>query len=230
MALTLYELCGADDRRFSPYCWRTRLALAQKGLNPTVEPVGFTEKDKISFSGQDKVPIIRDGDTVVSDSWTIACYLEDTYADAAPLFGSDIGRHEARFINFWADTVLGGAIGGLIIFDVLNSVRPEDREYFQTTREKRFGRPLAEIQTGRDDRVAGFRQALLPLRSTLAVQPFLCGETPAYADFIVMGSFLWARGTSDYQLLETDDPVYAWRARMADLFDGLSRSTTGYDF
>ena len=169
-------------------------------------------------------------DTVVSDSWAIACYLEDTYAKAASLFGSDIGRHQARFINYWADTVLSGALGGLIIFDVFNSVRPEDREYFQTTREKRFGRKLEEIQTGRDDRVAGFRQVLLPLRSTLGVQPFLCGDAPAYADFIVVGSFLWARGTSGYQLLEPDDPVYAWRARMADLFDGLGVSTTGYDF
>ncbi|MDA0261379.1 MAG: glutathione S-transferase family protein, partial [Proteobacteria bacterium] len=49
MTLTIYELCGADDRRFSPYCWRTRLALAHKGLVPNVEPVGFTQKDKITF-------------------------------------------------------------------------------------------------------------------------------------------------------------------------------------
>jgi hypothetical protein len=33
MARTLYDLAGADpDLRFSPYCWRTRLALAHKGL------------------------------------------------------------------------------------------------------------------------------------------------------------------------------------------------------
>ena len=230
MALTLFELCGADDRRFSPYCWRTRYALAHKGFDPEVEPVGFTEKDKISFSGQDKVPIVRDGDQVVSDSWTIACYLEDTYPDRPALFGSDIGRHEARFINMWADTIQHLAMGGLIMFDVFNHVRAEDREYFQTTREKRFGRALADIQEGRDDRVDGFRKVLQPLRSTLAERPYLCGDAPAYADYTVMGGFLWARGTSDYQLLEADDPVYDWRQRMAALYDGLGTSTTGYDF
>ena len=230
MALTLYELLGADDRRFSPYCWRTRFALAHKGLVPDVEPVGFTEKDKVAFSGQDKVPIVRDGETVVSDSWAIACYIDDTYPDGPSLFGSDIGRHEARFINLWADTIQNAAMGGLIIFDVFNHVRSEDREYFQTTREKRFGKALADIQQGRDERVDGFRKVLQPLRSTLAERPFLCGDAPAYADYAVMGGFLWARGTSAFALLETDDPVYAWRGRMAALYDGLALSTTGYDF
>ena len=29
----LYELAGADEnRRFRPYCWRVRMALAHKGL------------------------------------------------------------------------------------------------------------------------------------------------------------------------------------------------------
>ncbi|MDE1903950.1 MAG: glutathione S-transferase N-terminal domain-containing protein, partial [Alphaproteobacteria bacterium] len=31
--LKLFDLAGADDdRRFSPYCWRVKLALAHKGL------------------------------------------------------------------------------------------------------------------------------------------------------------------------------------------------------
>jgi glutathione S-transferase len=33
MALILYDLAGADaERRFSPYCWRIRLAVAHKGM------------------------------------------------------------------------------------------------------------------------------------------------------------------------------------------------------
>ena len=30
--MKLYELCGDDRRRFSPYCWRTRMALAIKQI------------------------------------------------------------------------------------------------------------------------------------------------------------------------------------------------------
>ncbi len=33
MAITMYDLAGADpNRRFSPFCWRTKMALAHKGL------------------------------------------------------------------------------------------------------------------------------------------------------------------------------------------------------
>ena len=30
MAITFYDLCGKDGARFSPYGWRTRMALAHK--------------------------------------------------------------------------------------------------------------------------------------------------------------------------------------------------------
>jgi hypothetical protein len=32
MAIKLYDLAGAkSERRFSPFCWRTKMALAHKG-------------------------------------------------------------------------------------------------------------------------------------------------------------------------------------------------------
>ncbi|MGL4964315.1 MAG: hypothetical protein ACRC67_24000 [Inquilinus sp.] len=49
-ALTLYELAGADAAlRFSPHCWKTRMALAHKGLEADRLPWRFTEKDAIAF-------------------------------------------------------------------------------------------------------------------------------------------------------------------------------------
>ena len=42
MAITLYDLAGADEhRRFSPYCWRTKMALAHKGLAFTTDSVAL---------------------------------------------------------------------------------------------------------------------------------------------------------------------------------------------
>ena len=39
MTLKLFELVGADPTRpFSPYCWRTRMALAHKGLTAETIP------------------------------------------------------------------------------------------------------------------------------------------------------------------------------------------------
>jgi glutathione S-transferase len=98
------------ERRFSPCCWRTKLALMHKGLPFDTIPWRFNEKNAIAFSGQDRVPVLRDGDQVVSDSWTIAIYLEDAYPDRPSLFRGDGSRAVTRFVNAWADAVLIGGI------------------------------------------------------------------------------------------------------------------------
>ncbi|MEQ9042567.1 MAG: glutathione S-transferase family protein [Alphaproteobacteria bacterium] len=229
MPLTLYELWGANDKRFSPFCWRTRMALAHKGLEPDkIIPVGFTEKEKIAFSGQDRVPVIIDKGKTVSDSWNIACYLEETYPTHPPLFGSAAARGEALFINSWADRVLMVELFPLVVKDVFDHVREEDREHFRTTREKWMKGPLEEVQAKRDERIESFRKRLDVLRYTLGKEPFLCGETPAYGDYIVFGVFQWARCVSPFVLLAEDDPIRAWRERMLDLFDGYARNFDGY--
>ena len=229
MSITLYELVGDGDRRFSPYCWRTRFALAHKGLEADRIAVKFTDKDKIAFSGQKLVPILQDGDTTVSDSWTIACYLEDAYPDQPSLFGGAMGRAEARFINVWADRSMNLSIFPLIVQDIYAHVHPDDRAYFLETRGSRFDKPFAEVQKGRDDRVDAVRAGLAPLRATLEEQPYLCGDAPAYADYAVFGGFQWARSVSPFALLATDDPICDWRRRMLDSFDGLAQEAVAYE-
>jgi glutathione S-transferase len=224
MTIVLHDLAGADPAlRFSPYCWRTRMALAHKGLAVETIPWRFTDKEAVAFSGQGRVPVIRDGVRVVSDSWAIAEYLEDTYADRPSLFGGATGRAHARFINAWADGVMMGGIARLIIRDLLDVVAPQDAAYFRESREARFGMTLEQVQQDRETRVTDFRALLLPVRLVLGRQRWLGGEVPSYADYIVFGSLQWPRCTSRFELLETDDPVAAWRERMLDLFDGLGR-------
>jgi glutathione S-transferase len=63
MTLHLYDLAGAQpERRFSPYCWRIRLALAHKSLPVETIPWRFTEKAEIAPSGQTLVPVLVNGD------------------------------------------------------------------------------------------------------------------------------------------------------------------------
>ena len=229
MALPLYEL-AAGERRFSPYCWRVRMALAAKGLEAERVPIRFSDKALLAFSGQDRVPVLRDGDTVVFDSWRIACHLEDAYPDRPPLFGNAIARGTARFLNHWADKVQLPGISPLIIHDIFRHIDPADRAYFRASREKRFGKPLEDVQADRDERVQALRVSLEPLRATLREQPFLAGDVAAYADFIVFGGFQWARTASDFPLLERADALYGWLQSMLGLFDGLAGKAPGYDW
>src|SRR5215471_831458 len=89
MTIAPYYLAGAEaDRRFSPFCWRTRMALAHKGLVVETVPWRFTEKAKLPQPNAGRVPVIVDGDRVVHDSTAIADYLEEHYPDRPSLFGA----------------------------------------------------------------------------------------------------------------------------------------------
>jgi glutathione S-transferase len=224
--ILMHDLAGADPAlRFSPYCWRTKLALAHKGLPVETIPWRFHEKPALAFSGQDRVPVIRDGARVISDSWAIAEYLEEQVPTPA-LFNGPGGQAHARFINAWADTVLNPGIFPLIIADLFQVIDPADQAYFRASREQRLGTTLEEAQAGREGRVAAFRSSLAPVRTALAAQDYLGGKRPSYADHIVAGSFMWPRCVSRFELLATDDPVYAWRERMLDQYGGLLRDAT----
>jgi glutathione S-transferase len=221
MSIVMYDLAGADpDHRFSPYCWRTRFALAHKGLPVETIPWRFTETDAIAFSGQGKVPVIRDDDQVVFDSWTIAEYLEERYP-APTLFGGGTGLAHARFVNAWADSVLMGGIVPFIIRDLFGNIDPKDQDYFRSSREQRFGKSLEAVQDGREGRVEAFRGLLMPVRLTLRRQAWLGGTAPSYADFIVAGTLMWPRCASAFELLAADDPVQAWFLRVLGLYGGL---------
>ena len=73
-----------------------------------------------------------------------------------------------------------------------------------------------------------FLASLEPLRSMFGYQPFLGGDGPLFADYIVFGAFQWARVVSPFKLLAEEDPVYAWRERLLDAFDGMARKSPSY--
>ena len=229
MAITMYDLAGADpSRRFSPFCWRTKMALAHKGREVETIPWRYIDKPIIAQYNWERVPVIVDNGRGVVDSWAIANYLEDTYPEHPPLFGGGAGRALARFYNQWADTVLHPAIARFVALDIWNHLDPRDRDYFRRSREARFGMTLEAYCAGRETRLESFRQSLEPLRQTLAAQPFLGGELLLYPDYIVFGSFQWPRSVSPFVLLEAADPINGWRERLLDAFGGLARKAPGY--
>ena len=229
MTLKLFELVGTDETRpFSPFCWRTRMALAHKGLGGGNDSVVLYREGSDRPAQSEKVPVLLDGENAVVDSWVIANYLEDSYPDRPSLFGGEGGRAMARMLNWWGDITVVGGMFPLIVADIPGNLKPVDAAYFRKTREARFGKPLEEVMAGRDKAVEGFRKSLDPMRLTLKTQAYLGGAAPNYADYIVFGPFQWARVVSPFKLLAEDDPVYAgandcstrstaWRASRRDM-------------
>lgn len=230
MALKLYDLAAAEDnRRFSPYCWRVKMALRHKNLNAETVPWRFTEKDAIAFSGQQSVPVLVDGETVVSDSWEIARYLERKYQDTQSLFGGASGEGTALFVKFWCEHVLHPAMMHTIVTDIYARLHDKDKAYFRETREARWGLSLESFALPPAESVPLLRYALAPLRAMLERQPFIAGTQPMFADYVVFGVFQFARVMSPLKLLEPDDPVYQWRGRLLDAFGGYARQAVGYE-
>ena len=85
MPITLYDLAGVEaERRFSPFCWRTRMALAHKGLEVETVPWRFTEKDRLPQPNGGRVPVIVDGGQVVHE------FFDDRRVPRKPLPGSSL--------------------------------------------------------------------------------------------------------------------------------------------
>jgi glutathione S-transferase len=221
MTLLLYDLAGRDERRrFSPYCWRTRLALAHKGLDVETIPWRFTDKDAIARSGQTKVPVLVDEGEWIWDSWEIAVHLERKYPYRPSLFAGNQGL--TRLYSSLADRLVA-SIFPLIAPDILSIVHEKDVDYFRTSREKRSGKRLEDLVTDRAERLKSFRESLQPFRTVAASQPYFGGENPRYADYALFGPFQWTRCTSPLTLLDDGDPLRVWFERMLDLFGGLGR-------
>ncbi|TJW06458.1 MAG: glutathione S-transferase family protein [Mesorhizobium sp.] len=225
MTIVLYELVGRDAARpFSPHCWKTAMALAHKGLDISSVPTRFLEVPAVEGGVSKTVPVIRDGEMVVADSFAIALYLDEAYPEGPTLFSGDGGKAMARFIERWSQLTIHPYVTTAALMDLLAMQDEANAAYFRTSREQRFGKRLEEVMAARDAGLAGFRASLEPLRSMLAWQPFIGGQSALFADYIVFGALQWARIASPYQLLDDNDVVAQWFERCLDLHGGLGRT------
>lgn len=222
--IMLYELAAADDTRFSPFSWRTRFDLAHKGLSFTSVQVPFPDIGELG-GAQRTVPVIRLRNAFVEDSWNIAVFLDERFANRPSLLGGDLGQGAARFIERFTDKIIHPTILRLIAADIHARMTPVDRAYFRRTREEMLGTSLEEAQASREEMVQQFRKAIHPVRLTLAKQPWLGGTGPGHADYIVLAAFQWARLGSDFKILQDDDPIADWVQRGLDLHDGFGHRT-----
>jgi len=222
--ITLWELKGKDGRRYSLFSWRTKMALKHKGLTFESQPVLMSDKAAIAFSGGKTVPVIKDGETVVRDSWKIAEHLEDHYPNTATLFGGAIGRGVTQAFNIWVDRSLVAAMMPVIVADVHERVDPADEQYFRQQFEGFLKSTLEEARKRQPQALERLTRALEPMQAALKRQPFICGSDPAYADYILFSVLQWARVMSPQAIFNNSDPLYGWRERILDLYDGFARN------
>ena len=222
--IVLYELGGKNERRYSLFSWRTRMALRHKGLPFETRPVCMSDKAAIAFSGGKTVPVIKDGETVVRDSWKIAEHLEDKYPDRPSLFGGAIGRGVTQTFNTWTDRALVPAMLPLVVPELFARIDPADAVFFRQMMEGFLKRTLEETLARRDESMKRLNMVLEPLQAAAKRQPYVSGAAPAYADYILLSVLQWARVGSPQDVLAADSALFTWRERMLGLYDGLARN------
>ncbi|MFT5420754.1 MAG: glutathione S-transferase [Candidatus Endobugula sp.] len=226
MTITLYELSAANRNvRFSPHCWKSRLALEHKQLSYETEAVWFTEKDKIALSNQPLLPMMTDTDAkgtlIINDSWKIALYLDKKYPDAPSLFADDNVQEKADVMNQWVDTELAQFIRPAILMDIFALIAKQDRDYFRSSREAKIGCSLEEFSANPEQKVVQMGQALEPIRITLNEQPYLGGTEPDYRDICLLSTFLWVACVSKIEFLAKKDVIYRWYQHMLNHYKAV---------
>ncbi|EJM98755.1 glutathione S-transferase family protein [Phyllobacterium sp. YR531] len=224
MGIVLHELVGADESRpFSPHCWKAVMSLAHKGMPFDRNMVSFTDIPKLENGYSAKLPMVRDGENVIADSFQIALYLEEQYPDLPSLFKGEGGRAMARFVEGYSQMLLHPFLNLVVLIPVYDLLDAPNKAYYIKSREQIFGRKLEDVAADRDEKRDTFTKNLAPIRKMLLSQPFIGGETPLFSDYIVFGAFQWVRVLTPYKLFDDGDPVADWFERCLDLHGGIAR-------
>ena len=112
----------------------------------------------------------------------------------------------------------------VIVADIHERVDPRDDAYFRQMMEKIVRTTLEEARAQREAALGRLGRVIEPLQATFKRQAFMAGAAPAYADYILLSVFQWARVMSPHELLAPEDPLCQWRERMLDLYGGLARN------
>ena len=222
MTIELFDLAGDNEKiLFGPYCWRVKMSLMHKGIDFNVNPWRFSDKSATADSGFAAVPIIKDGDKWLGDSWDIVQYLDEQYPDK-PLIGDANQKAEIEdFINTCQTQVLP-AVVPLAILQVHNLLDSESQTYFRETREAALGNQLENINAEPEVAKANLAEALSGFNATLTNQSFFGGEEPNYADYALFGLLKWADVVSAYRPIDDDSVVGKWFVSIEQRHDGYA--------
>jgi glutathione S-transferase len=106
----------------SQFSEKVRLILDYKGLayrKIEVTP-GMGQLDLFRISGQRQAPVLKDGNTIVADSTTIALYLDKTYPDKPIIPTQPQQKATCLLLEQWADDSIG-ARGRILLLEGLKN-------------------------------------------------------------------------------------------------------------
>jgi glutathione S-transferase len=143
----------------------------------------------------------------VYDSFEIAVYLDEAYPSRPGLFEGTESRALSLFMHHWAFRSLHPPLLRAILLDLYRHLHEKDKAYFRESREKRLGGRLEEGRRRAQEVARRVPRRARAAAAGAGAEPFVAGKGPGFADYIVFGTFQWARAVSPLRLLEARRPA-----------------------
>ena len=216
--ITLYELAGKNDLRFSPPCWNVKLCLLYKNIDFETVAVGFSEKNKILFSNQQLVPVLKHQDGHISDSWQIINWIYEKYENPK-LFVNETSNKFSHFLYLSTLRLILPILFKIIAHELPNILEGDDLDHYIVTREERIKGPITKFVPVISDSIKKFRNLINPMRSLIKKNGFISGSNPGIEDFIFFGKFKWVYTCSSCNLLDKEDEIFQWYKKINQIFN-----------
>lgn len=223
--IILYDLpsCPSKGRRacWSLNPWKTRLALNFKGLDYKTDWVEYPDiaprlKPHVPQNPPGNTPYtiptvqLPDG-TYIMDSKPIAQRLERDYPSPSLNLDSPILPEVERLLQPKVMMPLRGVWMPRVPPNLLSE---RSSEYFERTRAERWGKPLSQIakEIGGEEAWIEALPGIKELGEIVKAKggPFVMGETPSYADFVIVGALHFLKVIEEdlYSRIVTIEPAF----------------------
>ncbi len=172
---------------YSPFAAKVRVCLKLKGLECELVEIPYTNRSElVKVSGGVGVPVLVDGETVVTDSPRITAYLETKG-------GPSLREHPlAPVLEQWADNWLEETAFRLAcpgLEDRMGADQGEEaRLMFRLVKERRYGSGcISQWRADQAKYSAETKAMLAPVVEAVRAGGFVLGGTASVADAAVVG-------------------------------------------
>ncbi|KAL9059338.1 MAG: hypothetical protein Q9162_001207 [Coniocarpon cinnabarinum] len=180
-------------------------------IAPTLKAQGVPPNECPPASFLYTIPTVRfDDNTIIMDSKPIAAELEKRHPSPSLHLNSPLVSKVEELLP----KIVRPLVPILLPATPRNLLNKPSFDFFQETRKQMFGMPLDEYEKQKggehvwDDAKPGFEQMASLLHENEG--PFFMGQTPSYADFILVSCIKWFQRIDDrfFQKAVSHDEIF----------------------
>ncbi|GAA5975840.1 hypothetical protein JCM10908_005297 [Rhodotorula pacifica] len=218
--IIFYDLISTHEGPYPawipPNTAKGRLALLHKGVDFDVKYLTFSELRALAPKLGVERPVIPfielpDG-KIIADSWNIAEWAENQYPDKPSIWVPDSPtsvKEDDKALqlakNYALALVEGTTVGGWTPFYELSAVGIDalmpgtvetnpDKEYFRSDYKQRATGAWQRLSTlDKGPVLERAQKSVLPFEKVLASSPFLSGQNPGFADYVIYARYAMMR-------------------------------------